>query len=100
MAEAITRDDVAHVATLAKLRVEPDELDRYTEQLGAILDHATDMEALDLDGVEPTTHPLPLANVLRPDVVGPTIDRDEVLANAPSVQDVRFKVPAILGEEP
>lgn len=100
MAEAITRDDVAHVATLAKLRIEPDELDRYTEQLGAILDHATDMEALDLDGVEPTTHPLPLANVLRPDVVGPTIDRDEVLANAPGVQDVRFKVPAILGEEP
>jgi len=100
MSDAITRDDVAHVAMLAKLRVTPDELDRYTSQLGAILDHARDMEALDLDDVPPTAHPLPLVNVFRLDEVGPGVDRAEVLANAPSTQDDRFRVPAILGEEP
>ncbi len=100
MSDAITRDDVAHVAMLAKLRVSPDELDRYTSQLGAILDHARDMEALDLDDVPPTAHPLPLVNVFRPDVVRPGVDRAEVLANAPATQDDRFRVPAILGEEP
>lgn len=100
MSDAISRDDVAHVAVLAKLLVTPDELDRYTQQLGAILDHARDMEALDLDDVPPTAHPLPLVNVLRDDVVAPSVDRDEVLANAPEAQDFRFRVPAILGEEP
>ena len=85
---------------LARLELSDAELDRYTEQLGAVLDHADDVDALDLADVPPTAHPLPLVNVLRPDVVGPCADRDEVLAQAPSVEDGRFRVPAILGEEP
>ena len=77
-----------------------DELDRFTGQLAAVLDHAADVEALDMAGVAPTAHPYPLANVLREDVVGPSLDRDEVLAQAPDAVDDRFRVPPILGEAP
>ena len=100
MSERLTRDDVAKVAHLARLELSDAELDTYTEQLGAVLDHAADVAALDLADVPPTAHPLPLVNVLRDDVVGPCVDRDEVLAQAPAVEDRRFRVPAILGEEP
>lgn len=96
----ISRDDVAHVARLARLELSDDELDTYTTQLAAILEHAADVEALDVGGVEPMSHPIPLANVLRPDVVRPSIDRDEVLGQAPEAEDGRFRVPTILGEEP
>lgn len=96
----ITRDDVAHVARLARLALTDDELDLFTGQLAAVLDHARDVESLDVGDVEPTAHPLPLKNVLRPDVPVPSLERDEVLAVAPSVEDDRFAVPPILGEEP
>jgi aspartyl-tRNA(Asn)/glutamyl-tRNA(Gln) amidotransferase subunit C len=96
----ITRDDVAHVARLARLDVTEEELDLFTGQLAAVLDHARDVEALDVGDVPPTAHPLPLKNVLRPDVVRPSLDRTEVLATAPDVEDDRFAVPPILGEEP
>lgn len=96
----ITRDDVAHVADLARLTLSDDELDRFTEQLAAVLDHARDVEALDTAGVPPTAHPLPLRNVLRDDEVGPSLDRDEVLAAAPAVEGGRFAVPPVLGEAP
>jgi aspartyl-tRNA(Asn)/glutamyl-tRNA(Gln) amidotransferase subunit C len=98
--ERITRDDVAHVARLARLTLTDAELDRFTDQLAHILDHAAGIAALDLDGVEPTTHPYPLSNVLRDDVVAPCLDRDEVLAQAPSAQDGMFRVPPVLGEAP
>lgn len=100
MADRITRDDVAHVARLARLALSDVELDRFTEQLGAVLDHAADVAALDLADVEPTAHPIPLVNVFRDDVPRPGIDRSEVLAQAPAVEDGRFRVPQILGEEP
>ena len=100
MSDRLTRDDVAKVADLARLTLTEADLDLCTDQLGAILDHADDLAALDLDGVPPTAHPLPLVNVFRADVVVPGADRDEVLAQAPAVEDRRFKVPAILGEEP
>ena len=100
MSESLTRDDVAKVAHLARLELTDAELDTYTEQLGAVLDHAADVAALDLADIPPPAHPLPLVNVLRDDVVGPTVDRDEVLSQAPAVEDRRFRVPAILGEEP
>ena len=100
MAERLTRDDVAHVARLARLELTDDELDLFTGQLAAVLEHAADVEALDVDDVPPTAHPYELANVLRPDEVRPSLDRDEVLAAAPAVEDGRFKVPPILGEEP
>ena len=100
MAERISRDDVAHVAHLARLDVTDDELERFTEQLAAILDHAEDVASLDTAGVPPTAHPLPLENVLRPDEVRPSLDRDEVLGQAPAVEGTFFRVPRILGEEP
>jgi aspartyl-tRNA(Asn)/glutamyl-tRNA(Gln) amidotransferase subunit C len=100
VSERISTEQVAHVARLARLDLTADELDHYTHQLAAILDHAADIEALDLDGVEPMTHPVPLSNVLREDIVRPCLDRDEVLAAAPAAQSGRFKVPPILGEAP
>src|ERR1700735_3007378 len=100
MPTRISTDEVAHVARLARLALTPDELERFTEQLGAVLAHAQDVQALDTAGVPPTAHPLPLTNVLREDVVVPCLDRDEVLAQAPDVEAHRFRVPRILGEAP
>lgn len=100
VAARLSRDDVAHVATLARLQLSEEELDRYTDQLAAVLDHAADVAALDLAGVEPTAHPLPLANVLRADTVVPGLDRDEVLAQAPAAAEGRFRVPPVLGDAP
>ena len=100
MSARLTRDNVAKVADLARLNLSEAELERYTEQLGAVLDHAEDVASLDLDGVPPTAHPLPLVNVLRDDVVVEGVDREEVRSQAPSVEDRRYRVPAILGEEP
>lgn len=100
MPRRITTDDVAHVARLARLRLSDQELEQYTEQLAAVLDHARDVEALDTEGVEPTAHPLPLVNVLREDRVTECLDRAEVLAAAPAVEANRFRVPRILGEAP
>lgn len=97
---SISRDDVAHVAALARLRLADDELDTFTGQLAAVLDHAADVAALDVEGVEPTSHPWPLVNVLRPDEVRPGTDRDEVLAAAPVAEAGRFRVPPVLGEAP
>jgi aspartyl-tRNA(Asn)/glutamyl-tRNA(Gln) amidotransferase subunit C len=96
----ITREDVAHVADLARLALSEEELDRFTDQLAAVLDHARDVEALDTAGVPPTAHPLPLRNVLRDDEVQPSLDRDEVLAQAPASDGGRFAVPPVLGEAP
>ena len=96
----ITRDDVLHVAQLARLELSEDELALFTPQLAAVLEHAADVEALDLADVPPTSHPYPLRNVFRDDELRPSIDREEVLSQAPAVESGRFKVPAILGDEP
>ncbi len=95
-AHQITREDVEHVARLARLALTPQEVEQLTGELGVILEHAGDVAALDLGDVEPTAHPLPLVNVLRADEVRPTLDRDEVLAAAPEAEDGRFRVPRIL----
>lgn len=100
MAERISRDDVAHVALLARLALTDDELETFTQQLASVLDHAADVEALDVADVPPTAHPVPLANVLRDDVPGPTLDRDAVLSEAPASDAGQFRVPPILGEAP
>jgi aspartyl-tRNA(Asn)/glutamyl-tRNA(Gln) amidotransferase subunit C len=100
MAANISRDDVVHVAHLARLELTDDEIDLFTDQLGAVLEHAQDVAALQTDGVPATAHPLPIENVLRDDVPAPSVDRDEVLAQAPATEDGRFRVPRILGEAP
>jgi aspartyl-tRNA(Asn)/glutamyl-tRNA(Gln) amidotransferase subunit C len=96
----ITREDVAHVARLARLQLTEAELDTFTGQLAKVLDHARDVEALDVGDVPPTSHPYPLQNVLRADELRPTLDRDAVLAAAPAAEDGRFRVPPVLGEAP
>lgn len=96
----ISREDVAKVASLARLTLSDDELDRYTGQLQSILDHARDVEALELDGVSPTSHPIPLHDVTRADEIEPCLERDDVLAEAPAAEDGMFRVPPVLGEAP
>ena len=97
---ALTRAQVEHVARLARLALTDEELDQLTTELGAILEHAAQVSALDTAGVPPTAHPLPLVNVFRADIARPGLDRDEVLAAAPDAEDGRFRVPRILGEAP
>jgi aspartyl-tRNA(Asn)/glutamyl-tRNA(Gln) amidotransferase subunit C len=96
----ITREEVAHVARLARLDLSDAEVDTFTDQLGKVLDHAADVEALDVADVPPTAHPYPLVNVLRADEPTPTLERDEVLAGAPVAEDSQFRVPPVLGEAP
>ena len=100
MSSPLRREDVAYVAKLARLILSETELDRFTQQLGQVLEHANDMNALDLEGVVATAHPFGLVNVVREDVVRPCLDHDRVMAMAPDAQDGRFAVPRILGEAP
>jgi len=97
---SLTRADVAHVAALARLALSDEELDRYTGQLAAVLDHAQDVAALDLEGTPQMAHPFAEHTVVREDEPVPCLDRDEVLAQAPAVEDDRFCVPRIIGEAP
>jgi aspartyl-tRNA(Asn)/glutamyl-tRNA(Gln) amidotransferase subunit C len=96
----ITREEVAHVARLARLDLSDAEVDTFTDQLGKVLDHAADVEALDVADVPPTAHPYPLVNVLRADEPTPTLAREDVLAGAPVAEDGQFRVPPVLGEAP
>ena len=92
---AITREDVLHVARLARLELSDDEVERMREQLSAILEAVGKVAELDLEGVEPTAHPLDLVNALAEDVPRPSLSRDEALANAPDPEDGFFGVPAV-----
>ena len=94
----ISRDDVAHLARLARLALTDDELDGFAGQLDAILAHVGAIQAVDVTGVEPTDNPLKDVNVTRPDRVEPCLTQDEALAAAPRSEDGRFAVPRILGE--
>ncbi len=96
----ISRDDVIHVAKLARIELDDDEIDLFSEQLSVILDHAARVQALDTNGVEPTAHPIELANVLRADEPrADAIDRSAVLSAAPDTEDGYFRVPRILGDD-
>lgn len=95
----LTTDDVAKVAELAMLTLTDEELATFTPQLAAVLEHAADVEALDVHDVPPTHHPYPLQNVFRDDVLEPADVSDEALASAPEAEAHQFKVPPALGEE-
>jgi aspartyl-tRNA(Asn)/glutamyl-tRNA(Gln) amidotransferase subunit C len=97
---SLSRDEVAHVARLARLQLTDEQLDVFTPQLAAVLDHAADVEALELDDVPPTAHPYPLKNIMRPDVPRDAGIRDAVLAQAPAAEEGMFRVPPVLGEAP
>lgn len=94
----LSRTQVLHIAELAKLALHDSEVDRMTEQLSAILDHAARLQELDTSTIPPTASVVPLENVMRPDQVAPSLPREDVLANAPD-QDEQgefFRVRAIL----
>jgi aspartyl-tRNA(Asn)/glutamyl-tRNA(Gln) amidotransferase subunit C len=92
----ISREDVEHVARLARLALSDAEVERMREQLSGILAYIDTLRALDTAGVEPTSHAVPLVNVMRDDEPRPCLSQDEALANAPDRSDVFFRVPRII----
>ncbi len=92
----ITMQEVEHVAELARLEFSEEEKKELVEQLGQILDYIDQLNELDTENVEPTSHVVPMKNVVRPDVEGTALTRDEALANAPSNVDGLFEVPKII----
>lgn len=96
---AISRDEVAHLAHLARLAVTSDELDTFAGQLDQILTSVARVGEVAADDIPPTSHAVPVTNVARPDVPRLGLDRDAALAGAPAAEDGRFRVPRILGEE-
>jgi aspartyl-tRNA(Asn)/glutamyl-tRNA(Gln) amidotransferase subunit C len=90
----IDRDQVLHVARLARLRLSDEVVERMSGELSGILDHVERISELDLDGVDPTSHVIALENVLRPDEPRPSWDRDEVLERAPDPAGGAFRVPS------
>jgi aspartyl-tRNA(Asn)/glutamyl-tRNA(Gln) amidotransferase subunit C len=97
--DPLDRQEIAHLAHLARLAVTDDELDLFAGQLAAVLDAVAKVGEAAVEDVAPTTHAVPMTNVMREDVVRPSLPRDAVLAAAPAAEDGRFRVPRILGEE-
>jgi aspartyl-tRNA(Asn)/glutamyl-tRNA(Gln) amidotransferase subunit C len=89
----IDRDQVLHVARLARLRLAEDEIDKMSSELSTVLDHIEKIGELDLEGVEPTSHVIEIENVFRPDEPRPSWPRDQVLAEAPDAAAGGFRVP-------
>lgn len=90
--------DIERVAHLARIALTQEEMAGYSAQLVHILEHAERVQALPTDGVEPTSHPLPMVNAFRPDEVTESLSRDDALAGAPDSEDGYFRVPRILDE--
>ncbi len=95
----ITRDEVAHLAQLARLAVTDEELDVFAGQLDVILAAVARVGEVAADDIAPMTHAVPLTNVLRPDVITPSLPREQALAAAPATEGGRFRVPQILEDE-
>ena len=95
---SLSRDDVAKLAALARIEMTEAELVELSSQFGMILDAVARVQEVNLDGVKPTSHPQPMLNITRPDVVEPSLSREDALSGAPAQEDARFRVPQILGE--
>jgi aspartyl-tRNA(Asn)/glutamyl-tRNA(Gln) amidotransferase subunit C len=91
----ISRDEVLHVARLARLALTEEEVERFRVQLSAILEAVGKVSELDLEGIPPTSHPLDLVNVFADDEPVPSLTRDEALSNAPDPEDGFFGVPPV-----
>jgi aspartyl-tRNA(Asn)/glutamyl-tRNA(Gln) amidotransferase subunit C len=96
---SITRDEVAHLADLARIDLSAAELEHLAPQLSVILESIASIQGVAGDDVPPTSHTLPLTNVFREDVARPGLTAEEALSGAPEVEQQRFKVPRILGDE-
>lgn len=96
---AITRADVEHLGRLARLHLTPEEIDSFAGQLDVILQSVARVSEVAANDIPPTSHPIPMENVFRPDVARPGLPRADVAAGAPAWEDDRFRVPRILGEE-
>ena len=94
----ITKDEVLHVADLARLRLTEEETVKFTNQLSQIIQYMDQLNELDTTNVTPTTHVAPLTNVMREDEVQPSLERDQVLKNAPTHREGMFQVPTIIEE--
>ncbi|MPN38059.1 Aspartyl/glutamyl-tRNA(Asn/Gln) amidotransferase subunit C [bioreactor metagenome] len=92
----ISRQQVEHVAMLARLELSEEEVAGYTVQLNSILDYAAMLDQLNTDDIKPTAYAVPLHNIVREDQVQPSFAREKVLANAPVAEDGFFKVPRIV----
>jgi aspartyl-tRNA(Asn)/glutamyl-tRNA(Gln) amidotransferase subunit C len=90
---AITREEVLHVAQLARLELSDEEVERFRDQLSAILEAVSKVSELDLSDIPPTSHPLEIANTWAEDEPRPSLTLDEVFANAPDRDDDHFRVP-------
>jgi aspartyl-tRNA(Asn)/glutamyl-tRNA(Gln) amidotransferase subunit C len=95
----ITREEVAHLGRLSRLELKDEELDHFAEQLDEIIGAVARVSEVAEEDVPPTSHPLPLTNVMRPDEVRPCLTSAEALSGAPAQEQQRFKVPQILGED-
>ena len=93
---AISHDEVMHIGRLARLGLVESEIERLTDQLSDILGHFEALGSADTENVEPTAHPLPLLNVMRADSVSPSLSPEDVLSNAPEVEDGLIRVRAVL----
>jgi aspartyl-tRNA(Asn)/glutamyl-tRNA(Gln) amidotransferase subunit C len=95
---SISKQQVQHVAALSRLKLTEEEIEQFTNQLNAILKFAEKLNELDTENVEPTSHVLPMSNVLRDDEVRPSLPREKALQNAPDQKDGLFRVPAVFEE--
>jgi aspartyl-tRNA(Asn)/glutamyl-tRNA(Gln) amidotransferase subunit C len=95
----LSRAEVAHLANLARIDLSDEELDHLGPQLGVILESVASISGVADDDVPPTSHPLPITNVFREDVVTPSLPPEQALAGAPATEQQRFMVPRILGDE-
>ncbi len=96
---AISRDEVAHLARLARIEMTDTELDHLSDEMQVILGAVARVQEVAGANVPPTSHPLEMKNVYRPDVVVPSLTNAQALSGAPAQEEERFKVPQILGEE-
>lgn len=92
----ITKEDVLKIAYLSRILIPEDELQSYCSQLGSILEYVQKLDALDTTAIEPTSHVIPLVNVMREDVVTKSLSRDTALSNAPQATDKFYKTPKII----
>lgn len=94
----IEKKDIQYIAKLANLKIEDDDIDDFTRQIGDILEYVEKLDELDTDNVVPTAYTVPMKNVMREDKVEPSMDRDKILSNAPDKKEGQYRVPKIISD--